>query len=78
MLSNFDREKWLDVVRRAGSNTAAVLTETTGVQRVALGEFAFALAALTFLMPLNPLGNPSVGFLRSLPEKSVGLSFENF
>ena len=44
VLSNFDREKWLDVVRRAGRNTAAVLPETTGVQRVALGEFAFALA----------------------------------
>jgi ABC-type Fe3+ transport system substrate-binding protein len=44
VLDGFDREKWLDIVRRAGRNTAAVLPETTGVQRVALGEFAFALA----------------------------------
>ena len=40
----FDRSEWLEVVRRAGKNTAAVLNETTGVQRVVLGEFAFVLA----------------------------------
>ena len=27
--------------------------------------------AMTLLMPLNPLGNPSVGFLGSLPEKLI-------
>ena len=38
-----DRNEWLDVVRRAGRNTAAVLSETAAVQRVVLGEFAFSL-----------------------------------
>lgn len=40
----FDRNEWLEVVRRAGKNTGSVLNETTGVQRVVLGEFAFVLA----------------------------------
>jgi len=40
----FDRNEWLDVVRRAGKNTAAVIGESAAVQRVVLGEFAFALA----------------------------------
>jgi ABC-type Fe3+ transport system substrate-binding protein len=44
VFDNFDKDKWLDVVRSAGKNTAAILPETTGVQRVALGEFTFALA----------------------------------
>src|SRR5262249_1745771 len=30
-----------------------------------------------FLMTLNPFGDPSIGFLWGLPEKSVGLSLEN-
>jgi ABC-type Fe3+ transport system substrate-binding protein len=41
---NFDKNEWLDVVRRAGKNTGAVLGESAAVQRVVLGEFAFALA----------------------------------
>lgn len=40
----FDRSEWLDVVKRAGKNTGAVLYESAGVQRVILGEFAFVLA----------------------------------
>lgn len=40
----FDRNEWLDVVRRAGKNGGAVLYESAGVQRVVLGEFAFVLA----------------------------------
>ena len=40
----FDRNEWLDVVRRAGRNAGSVLNETNGVQRVILGEFAFVLA----------------------------------
>lgn len=40
----FDRSEWLDVVRRAGKNSGAVLSESAGVQRVVLGEFAFALS----------------------------------
>lgn len=38
-----DRDKWLDVVRAAGSNTGAILTESQGVQRVVLGQYAFTL-----------------------------------
>lgn len=40
----FDKGEWLDVVRRAGKNTSAVMGESSAVQRVVLGEFAFALA----------------------------------
>jgi ABC-type Fe3+ transport system substrate-binding protein len=40
----FDKNEWLEVVRRAGNNTGAVLGESGAVQRVVLGEFAFALA----------------------------------
>lgn len=43
VLEKFDKEKWLDVVRRAGKNTGAVLFEQAGAQRVILGEFAFVL-----------------------------------
>ena len=48
VVDNFDKEKWLEIVRRAGKNTGAVLGESTGVQRVVLGEFAFALAQDTY------------------------------
>ncbi len=41
---NFDKKQWLEVVRKAGKNTGAVLGESSAVQRVVLGEFAFALA----------------------------------
>jgi ABC-type Fe3+ transport system substrate-binding protein len=40
----FDRNEWLDIVRQAGKNSGAVLSESAGVQRVVLGEFAFALS----------------------------------
>jgi ABC-type Fe3+ transport system substrate-binding protein len=40
----FDRNEWLEVVRRAGKNSGAVMGESGAVQRVILGEFAFALA----------------------------------
>jgi ABC-type Fe3+ transport system substrate-binding protein len=38
-----DRKEWLDVVRRAGRNTGAVLPEAAAMHRVVLGEFAFSL-----------------------------------
>jgi len=38
------KEKWLEVIRNAGKNAGAVGTEQQGVERVLLGEFAFALA----------------------------------
>ena len=40
----FDKDEWLEVVRRAGRNTGAVIGESAAVQRTILGEFAFALA----------------------------------
>jgi ABC-type Fe3+ transport system substrate-binding protein len=38
------REKWLEIVRAAGKNAGAVLNEQAGVERVMLGEYAFAPA----------------------------------
>ncbi len=38
------KEKWVDVVRKAGKNARAVQSASKGVQRVLLGEFAFGLA----------------------------------
>jgi len=38
------KEKWLEVVRNAGRNVGAVQHGSTGVQRLLLGEFTFALA----------------------------------
>lgn len=37
-----DKEKWLETVRQAGKNTGMVLPESAGIERVVLGEFAFA------------------------------------
>ena len=48
VFDKFDKGEWLEIVRRAGRNTAAVLPEWPGVQRVILGEFAFALAQDTY------------------------------
>ncbi|OGP23895.1 MAG: hypothetical protein A2038_15675 [Deltaproteobacteria bacterium GWA2_57_13] len=41
-------EKWLEIVRKAGKNAGAVLAESAGVQRVLLGEFAFAPANVDY------------------------------
>jgi ABC-type Fe3+ transport system substrate-binding protein len=38
------KEKWLEVVRKAGKNSGAVEAASKGVQRILLGEFAFGLA----------------------------------
>lgn len=40
---NLSEEEWLDIVREAGKNAGAILQDTAGVQRVVLGEFAFAI-----------------------------------
>lgn len=42
--SDFNRERWLDTIRRAGKNAAAVQPEQGGVDRLLLGEYAFALS----------------------------------
>ncbi|MBI2357685.1 MAG: ABC transporter substrate-binding protein [Deltaproteobacteria bacterium] len=58
-----DRNEWLDVVRKAGKNGGAVLYESAGVQRVILGEFAFALAQDRYMRqifakdPKAPIGS---------------------
>jgi ABC-type Fe3+ transport system substrate-binding protein len=49
VFSSANREKFLDVVRAAGKNTGAVLNENIGVERVVLGQYAFALAQDTYL-----------------------------
>jgi ABC-type Fe3+ transport system substrate-binding protein len=49
VLNNQGRDKFLDIVRAAGKNTGAVLNENTGVERVVLGQYAFALAQDTYL-----------------------------
>jgi ABC-type Fe3+ transport system substrate-binding protein len=46
---NFNKDEWLKIVRQAGQNTGAVLGESAAVQRVVLGEFAFALAQDRYL-----------------------------
>jgi ABC-type Fe3+ transport system substrate-binding protein len=49
VVRNHGRDKFLDVVRAAGKNTGAVFSESEGVQRVALGQYAFALAQDSYL-----------------------------
>jgi ABC-type Fe3+ transport system substrate-binding protein len=49
VLKDQGRAQFLDVVRGAGKNTGAVLNENTGVERVVLGQYAFALAQDTYL-----------------------------
>lgn len=41
---DFNRDRWLDTIRRAGKNAAAVQPEQGGVDRLLLGEYAFALS----------------------------------
>ena len=38
-----EREKWLETVRQAGKNAGIVLPESSGIQRVVLGEVVFSL-----------------------------------
>jgi len=59
---NFSKDEWLDVVRAAGKNAGGVMGESSAVQRVVLGEFAFALAQGRYLRqimgkdPKAPIG----------------------
>jgi ABC-type Fe3+ transport system substrate-binding protein len=48
-LENVNRDQWIDTVRAAGKNGGAVLGETPAAQRVALGQYAFALGQDTNL-----------------------------
>lgn len=41
---NLGKEKWLDIVRRAGKNAGAVQAELVGLQRLLVGEYAFTMA----------------------------------
>jgi len=38
------KEKWVDIVRKAGKNAGAVQSEIAGVQRLLLGEYKFTMA----------------------------------
>jgi ABC-type Fe3+ transport system substrate-binding protein len=49
VLKDQGRDKFLEIVRAAGKNTGAVLNENTGVERVVLGQYGFALAQDTYL-----------------------------
>jgi ABC-type Fe3+ transport system substrate-binding protein len=53
VLDNLNREQWLDTVRAAGKNGGAVLGETPGAQRVALGQYAFLLGQDTNVRELR-------------------------
>lgn len=44
VFKDMDKEKWLQIVRKAGKNAAAVQSASKGVRRVILGEYAFGLA----------------------------------
>lgn len=44
VFKDMDKEKWLQIVKKAGKNAAAVQSASKGVQRVLLGEYAFGLA----------------------------------
>src|SRR5581483_5138357 len=49
VLDNLNRDQWLDVVRAAGKNSAAVLPEGPAAERVVLGQYPFALGQDTYL-----------------------------
>jgi extracellular solute-binding protein len=53
VLDNLNRDQWLDTVRAAGKNGGAVLGETPGAQRVALGQYAFLLGQDTNVRELR-------------------------
>jgi hypothetical protein len=62
-----------------GSNRSSRSTASLRSKRLTPeGGAKLMKTVMTLLMPLNPLGNPSVGFLGSLPEKPMGLSIEKF
>ncbi len=65
VFDNFDKEKWIEIVRRAGKNTNTVLPSSTGSQRVALGEFVFGLAHDTY----------AARILKKDPKAPIALAF---
>ncbi len=44
VIKDMEKEKWLQIVKKAGKNAAAVQSASKGVRRVLLGEYAFGLA----------------------------------
>ncbi len=52
---DFSQEEWLKIVRKAGKNAGAVQTDKVGVQRVVLGEFAFAIINTHAFLKLKSL-----------------------
>ncbi len=43
------KDKWVDIVRKAGKNAGAVQPESAGVQRMLLGEYAFGLGGTHYV-----------------------------
>ena len=43
------KDKWVDIVRKAGKNAGAVQPESAGVQRMLLGEYAFGLGGTYYV-----------------------------
>ena len=44
VVPNVSTEQWIEIVRKAGRNAGAVQTESAGIQRMLLGEYAFTMA----------------------------------
>jgi len=50
---DISKEKWIELVKKAGLNAGAVQQESAGVQRVLLGEFAFAPANTYYFLRIK-------------------------
>lgn len=51
--ADLDKGKWLEIVRKAGKNAGAVQHALTGVERMLLGEYAFALGRNLSILGIN-------------------------
>jgi ABC-type Fe3+ transport system substrate-binding protein len=49
VLDNLNRDQWLDTVRAAGKNSAAVMPEGPAAERVVLGQYPFSLGQDTYI-----------------------------
>ena len=74
VINGSDRDKFVELVRSAGKNTGAVLTEAEGAQRVVLGQYAFVLAQDTYLRAIlakDPRAPIAGVFLRDYNQLNV-------
>jgi ABC-type Fe3+ transport system substrate-binding protein len=73
-INGTDRDKFVELVRGAGKNTGAVLTEAEGAQRVVLGQYAFVLAQDTYIRAIlakDPKAPIAGVFLRDYNQLNV-------